>query len=152
MIRLVLDTNVWLDWLLFGDPDVAPLKAAVAQGGAEIFMDEAGEAELARVLAYPFQNRTLDAAAQAELIALCGRIARKAEVGSRKANESWLPKCEDADDQKFLELALTCGAAFLVTRDRALLGLARHKPRPLPYRIVTPAQLAAAFRSDEVIK
>ncbi len=149
-MRLVLDTNVWLDWLLFGDPDVAPLKAAVAQGRAEIFMDGAGESELARVLAYPFQNRTLDAAAQAGLLAQCRHIARKSEGESRKAEVNLLPKCEDPDDQKFLELALTCGAAFLVTRDRALLGLARHKARPLPYRIVTPAQLAAALRSDEV--
>ena len=30
MRRLVLDTNVWLDWLVFGEPALAPLKAAIA--------------------------------------------------------------------------------------------------------------------------
>ena len=39
-MRLVLDTNVWLDWLAFDDPGVAPLKAAVAEGRAEIYIDE----------------------------------------------------------------------------------------------------------------
>ena len=147
--RLVLDTNVWLDWLLFDDPDIAPLKAAVADGRVEIVMDEAGEAELARVLAYPFQNRKLDATAQAELVAQCARVARKAEVEKRSAEAALLPKCSDPDDQKFLELASACGAAFLVTRDGALLELARHKLRPLPYHIVTPAQLIATLKSAD---
>ena len=63
------------------------------------------------------------------------------------AAENPLPKCEDPDDQKFLELALASGAAYLVTRDGALLDLAEHKVRPLPYRIVTPRQLADALRA-----
>ncbi len=145
MLRWVLDTNIWLDWLVFDDPAVAPMKAAVAAGRAEIVMDEAVEAELVRVLAYPFGIKTLDEDAQAGLIAQFRAIARKAEGESRKAEKGFLPKCDDPDDQKFLELALACGAAFLVTRDGALLELARHKVRPLPFRIVTPAQVAAAL-------
>jgi len=157
MIRLVLDTNVWLDWLLFDDPAVAPIRKAVAEGKAEVVMDEATESELARVLAYTFNNKTLDAATQAELLEQCRSFA--VTGGSRLADgvdprptihavppEGLLPKCEDPDDQKFLELALTCGAAFLVTRDGALLDLAEHKVRPLPYRIVTPRQFAAALK------
>ena len=34
-MRLVLDTNVWIDWLVFDDPSIAPLKAA-QQSGASI--------------------------------------------------------------------------------------------------------------------
>jgi len=171
MLRIVLDTNVWLDWLLFDDPAVAPIRKAVAEGKAEVVMDEATESELARVLAYTFNNKSLDAAKQAELLARCRDIARKSEGESRKEEgvdprvsgsahrspftihavpsaENPLPKCEDPDDQKFLELALACGAAFLVTRDGALLDLAEHKVRPLPYRIVTPRQLAAALKQN----
>lgn len=145
MLRLVLDTNIWLDWLMFDDPAVAPLKTAVAAGRAEIVMDEAVEAELVRVLAYPFGTRTLDEGAQAGLISQCRRIARRDEGGMMRDEGSVLPACSDPDDQKFLELALACGAAFLVTRDGALLELARHKARPLPFRIVTPQQLAAVL-------
>ena len=32
-MRLVLDTNVWLDWLIFDDPAIAPLRTA-RDGGA----------------------------------------------------------------------------------------------------------------------
>jgi uncharacterized protein len=147
-VRLVLDTNIWLDWLLFDDPQVAPIKAAVADGRAEVVIDESVEAELIRVLTYPFGAKTLPAEAQAANLARCRSIATRAtsgtnnvEDGSRR-EEGLLPKCSDPDDQKFLELALACGAAFLVTRDGALLELARHKVRPLPYRIVSPRELA----------
>ena len=50
MQRVVLDTNVWLDWLVFADPGVAALRDAVAGGTAEIWIDDACEAELERVL------------------------------------------------------------------------------------------------------
>ena len=144
-LRLVLDTNVWLDWLVFDDPDVAPVKAAVAAGRAEVFVDEASEAELARVLAYPLGIKTLTAEAQAACLATCRRISRKEVGGGRKEEGTPLPVCGDPDDQKFLELALSCGAAFLVTRDRDLLELARFRdPRP-PFRIVTPRQFHAAL-------
>ena len=147
MLRLVLDTNVWLDWLVFDDPSVAPVKAAVAEGRVEVFIDAAVEAELVRVLDYPFGTRSLDAQAQAKAVAECLRIARRDEGGGMRDEERPLPVCSDPDDQKFLELALACGAGFLVTRDAALLELARNRVRPLPYRIVTPQELAAALEA-----
>jgi len=143
MLRLVLDTNVWLDWLVFDDPSVAPVREAVAAGRAAVFVDDAVEAELVRVLAYPFGPRTLDAQAQAAAMAACLRVARKTEGGRRGEEASSLPKCADPDDQKFLELALACGAGFLLTRDDALLDLGRGRARPLPFRILTPLQFAA---------
>jgi putative PIN family toxin of toxin-antitoxin system len=132
MKRLVLDTNVWLDWLVFKDPSLEPLKAAVAERRAEIFIDAACEAELERVLAYDLGKHTLDAAAQAACLAECRRIARPLE-GDKPAACAALPRCEDPADQPFLEAALAARADFLVTKDRALLELAR---RPLPFRIV----------------
>jgi predicted nucleic acid-binding protein len=49
-----------------------------------------------------------------------------------------LPRCRDPDDQKFLEAALAAHADFLITKDRALLHVARRRSRALPFRIVTP--------------
>jgi uncharacterized protein len=166
-MRLVLDTNVWLDWLVFADPDVAPLKAAVTAGKAEVFVDEASEAELARVLAYSFGSKTLTAEAQAACLAECRRNSRRYEgegsereiretclpasepanacsdaarpAGIRHESKS-LPVCGDPDDQKFLDLALSCGAKFLVTRDRDLLELSRHRDPLPPFRILTPKE------------
>lgn len=141
-LRLVLDTNVWLDWLVFDDASVAPLKTAVAAGRAEIFIDAACAAELAAVLAYSLQKKILAPAAQAARMAECRRIAQTIETNSPSPANP-LPVCRDADDQKFLELALACKADFLVTKDLLLLQLARRKVRRAPFGIVTPAQLNA---------
>ena len=145
MLRLVLDTNVWLDWLVFHDAGIAPIKAAVTNGQAEILIDAACEQELARVLAYPLRKHALDAGSRATLLAECRSVARMLEPGERENATSHppLPVCRDADDQKFLELARACRADVLVTRDRELLRLARKKLRPAPFRIVTPVQFAA---------
>lgn len=136
-MRLVLDTNVWLDWLVFRDAEIAPLRAAATQGRARVFIDAACEAELARVLAYPLGRVRLDAAAQAACLAECRRVASR---GARAAPPAWaLPACRDPEDQKFLELARDCRADLLLTKDRALLELARRTP----FRIVTPRAWAA---------
>jgi hypothetical protein len=62
-LRLVLDTNIWLDWLVFDDAGIAPLKAAAAAARTEIFIDDACARELAAVLGYPLRKEILDAAA-----------------------------------------------------------------------------------------
>ena len=138
-LRLVLDTNVWLDWLVFDDAGIAPLRAAAAAARAEIFIDDACAAELAAVLGYPLRKEILDATAQAACMAECKRVARSAGAATNRGDP--LPVCGDPDDQKFLELARACGADFLVTKDRELLVLARRKIRRAPFGIVTPAQL-----------
>jgi putative PIN family toxin of toxin-antitoxin system len=143
--RLVLDTNVWLDWLVFADAGVAPITIAAASAQIEIFIDEACAQELALVLAYPLRKQILTAEEQAARMAQCRRIARLSEPAATPVDAPLLPKCRDADDQKFLELALACRADYLVTKDLMLLELARRKVRRTPFRIVTPAQLNAAL-------
>ena len=135
LLRLVLDTNIWLDWLVFGEPSLAALKAAVAERRAELFIDAACEAELVRVLAYDLGKHSIDAAAQAACLAECRRLARPVGSDPGGLTPNSLPRCTDPGDQIFLEAALAARADFLVTRDRALLDLGR---RGLPFRIVTP--------------
>ena len=132
-MRLVLDTNVWLDWLVFDDAALAPLKAAVAEGRAEIFIDAACEAELARVLAYDLGKHSLNDVAQAACLAECRRIAQFVQKANA-AEYSTLPPCADRADQVFLEAALAARADFLVTRDEMLLQLTRR--HGLPFQIV----------------
>ena len=134
-MTLVLDTNVWLDWLLFDDPSVAALKAAVAGGRAEIFIDAAGEAELARVLAYDLGKHSIDAQKQAACLAECRRVAKPLPKGA-PMDSAALPRCADPDDQVFLEAAAAARADYLVTKDRDLLDLGRRK---LPFQIVSPS-------------
>jgi len=138
-LRVVLDTNVWLDWLVFDDPAIAPLRVLVAADRAEVFIDGPCEAELERALGYDLgKNRTVDVAA---CLGEARRVARNIESTLTQAERAGLPRCRDPDDQKFLEAALAARADFLVTKDRALLDLARPA---LPFSVVTPAGLAAA--------
>ena len=138
--RLILDTNIWLDWLVFEDPSIAPIKAAVAAKRVEIFIDAACEAELERALGYDLGRKfTLAAAAQGERLAECRRVAHRIDSHLLEAERARLPSCRDPDDQKFLEAALNSRADFLLTKDQALLELARY---PAPFRILTPKGFA----------
>ena len=143
MLRLVLDTQIWLDWLVFDDNDAAPVRNAVALKRAQVFIDAACEAELERVLAYDLGKRKIDPAA---CLAQCRRLAHLFTNNLSKEEKSSLPRCRDPDDQKFLEAALAIGADILVTKDRALLELARRRTRPVPFRIATPADSGPLLR------
>jgi len=156
-LRLVMDTNVWLDWLVFDDPAVAPIRSAVAARRATVFIDEPCAAELGRVLGRKLGRRSLDAAAQAACLAEVRRIAKPIEQVERAEQEEKLvlPRCRDTDDQKFLECAAAARADILITKDQALLELSRRRTRPPPFYIVPPqgfddAQLAAiGSRKDD---
>ena len=133
--RVILDTNIWLDWLVFNDSSVLHLKKVVSEGLAEILINAHCEAELERVLAYDLARHTLDAAAQAACLAECRRIAQRIDTPAPEAECRLLPRCADPDDQKFLELALAARADVLITKDHKLLELAR---RAKPFRIMNP--------------
>ena len=53
-------------------------------------------------------------------------------------NTFGLPICSDPDDQKFLELALQAGAQTLLTKDKALLKLAKKTASKALFAIMTP--------------
>jgi putative PIN family toxin of toxin-antitoxin system len=133
--RIVLDTNIWLDWLVFDDLSVLHLKKLVSDGKVQIFINAACEAELERVLGYDFARHTLDAEARAACLAKCRRIVQRIDTAAPDAERKLLPRCTDPDDQKFLELALAARADILITKDHKLLELAR---RTKPFRILTP--------------
>jgi putative PIN family toxin of toxin-antitoxin system len=135
VLRLVLDTNIWLDWLVFAEPSVSPIRQAVVARRAAVYIDERCEAELERVLAYDLGRRSISAAAQAACLAACRCVALRVEAP--EALQVKLPQCRDPDDQKFLQAALAARADFLVTKDLALLELAR---RVREFRILTPAE------------
>ena len=129
----VIDTNVVLDLLHFGDPAAAPILRALEDGRIECRVTPATLQELRRVLVYP--QLRLAAEVQAKIWARYRELAHCVNAPS----PSSLPRCRDADDQKFLELADAEGASVLVSKDRALLRLAR---RRLRFRILDPLQAA----------
>jgi putative PIN family toxin of toxin-antitoxin system len=140
-MQLVLDTNVWVDWLVFDDPAVAPLKAAHRDGRVHILIDEACLRELNAVLAYP--EFRLDDAQKINHMAQVARCTIRHD-DPQSARPIPLPRCSDPDDQKFLTLALNASADWLLTRDKALLKLNR-RLKMAGFRVGSPTQWSAAF-------
>ena len=136
--RLILDTHVWLDWLVFDDPSVEPIRSAIADGRADAYIDAVCEEELVRVMARGFAKRALDAKGQALALASCRRLAKRIDAAAPEGARAALPRCGDPDDQKFLEAALAVDAQFLITKDRKLLALSRKKG--IQFRIVRPEE------------
>jgi len=144
-LRLALDTNIWLDWFVFEDPSVIPIKDMVKLGSAEIFISASCEQELERALAYSFGSKTLDLSRQAACLDQCRQVAQKLNVETSSNNPlcQHLPLCRDPDDQKFLELAYDSRADYLVTKDLALLALDLHHVPRVPFRIIKAQQFYA---------
>jgi predicted nucleic acid-binding protein len=55
-----------------------------------------------------------------------------------------LPRCLDPDDQKFVTLAFYSSARWLLTRDKALLGLNR-RLKTKGIRVGTPMEWSASM-------
>jgi putative PIN family toxin of toxin-antitoxin system len=120
--RVVLDTNVVLDLVMFGDPGVQAIAQAIRCGAVVAVTSHACNEELRRVLAYP--QLKLDAPAQSAALDRYLAQATLYDVTALPVPAE-LPLCTDTDDQKFLELAWHANARWLVTKDKALLALAR---------------------------
>lgn len=133
---IVLDTNTVLALWMFRDPGLEPLRQWIeAKACRPVSRADALE-ELRRVLAYA--QFKLDADEQTNLRA---RYLARLALLPEDAPRGELPICRDPDDQKFLEIAAASGAARLITRDKALLRLARHRLVRERFAILTPEQL-----------
>mgnify|MGYP000066257805 CR=1 FL=1 len=137
-MRLVLDTNVWLDWLVFDGNEVAGLKQARRDNAVEFVIDAACLEEVTRVLAYP--EFALGEPAIAANLAAIGQLAR---FFAGAGTGTLLPRCTDPDDQKFLQLASAAKADALITRDKALLKLGGRTRRACGFSIDAPRDWVA---------
>jgi uncharacterized protein len=147
-MRLVLDTNVWLDWLVFDDPSVAPLRQAQAGSLIQIVINDACLDELSAVLAYP--QFALDEPQRNIHLATVDGCATRLD-GLRPSEIHALPRCSDPDDQKFLELARDSHSDWLITKDKALLGLRPSAIRMAGFRIATPSHWAEALSAQTTV-
>src|SRR5438105_3029821 len=119
---VVIDTNVVLDWLVFRNPGCEPLVQALLGGRLQWLATAAMREELAHVLA-----RGVGAAWNPDpgnLWATWDRHAVEVPAVAAGGALSRL-RCTDSDDQKFIDLALGHPARWLLSRDRAVLKLAR---------------------------
>ena len=116
---VVLDTNVVLDLFVFNDAACAPLKAALETGELDWLATPPMRGELARVLAYPqiiprLHSYQLTAE---DVLTAFDRHARITEVPAKAS-----VTCSDADDQKFIDLAIA-QQALLLSKDQHVLSM-----------------------------
>jgi uncharacterized protein len=133
-LKLVLDTNTVLALWMFEDPALEALRSGIEQGGCTLYSRADALEELRRVLAYSqFSKQAADQAALMD--AYRGRLS---PLPAPAGVDVPLPLCKDRDDQKFLEIASAASATHLLTRDKALLKLARHRLIRARFAILTP--------------
>ena len=132
--RLVLDTNTVLALWMFRDPVLAPLREAVEAGRLDLLTRPDALEELRRVLAY----RQFAQPTEAQENLLEDYRRRCTVLDSGLAAPPGLPRCRDLDDQKFFEIAILGECRWLLSRDKALLRLGRHRRVRDGIRILTP--------------
>lgn len=127
-LRLVLDTNVVIDWLVFHDPYMDALREGVRDGSLLVLTHPPALEELRRVLGYRVLK--LDVSSQQALIQRYEQQTAPA-VGFEGVSldsaplPKGFPRCRDHDDDPFLALAYHARASALVSRDKAVLKLKR---------------------------
>jgi putative PIN family toxin of toxin-antitoxin system len=136
---VVLDTNVALSALVFRAGHVAALRAAWQSGRCVPLATRATAEEFVRVLAYP--KFRLSVEEQNDLLA---EYLPYCKVVALPARAPRVPTCRDPGDVPFLQLALAGKADYLVTGDKALLGVAGRFPCP----IVRPEAFMTALDQD----
>ena len=118
---IVLDTNIVLDLFVFSDAAAAPLKRALDAGELDWLATQPMRDELIRVLGYPqiIPKLALYKLTAADVLAQFDQHARRVAVAP-KARAT----CRDADDQKFIDLAVA-HSALLLSKDKAIISMTK---------------------------
>ena len=134
--KLVLDTQVVMEWLVFHDPAIRALIDPIEAGRWAWIGSPAMRDELLHVL-----SRGVAARWNPDPAAIATVFARLCQMPVPPASAAPLPllKCRDKDDQKFIDLALAQQADALISRDSDVLALAK-RARKHGLAILRPEQ------------
>jgi len=137
---IVIDSQSLFDWMVFRDPVCTHWEAALKGQDWEWIFTSEMKAEFDFVAAKGFGERW---PVDTDVVA-CAWSRHGHAVGTPPppAPATRL-HCTDADDQKFIDLAIAARAHTLVTRDKALLRLARKALERHGVRICRPQDWSA---------
>ena len=116
---IVLDTNIVLDVFVFTDPVAEPLRLGLANKELDWLATQPLRDELARVLAYPKIATKLAfyKLSESDVLDKFDQHARMVDVAPKAS-----VTCSDADDQKFIDLAMQ-HQALLLSKDRDIISM-----------------------------
>ena len=122
--RLILDTNVILDLLVFKDPTTEPIRLLLDAKLVDTVRSEASMLELIDVIQRPIFKLSREAQ---EI------ILQKWESSSRLLENTAIEPapftCRDPDDQVFLDMAYSLRPALLLSKDLRVLELCASSKR-----------------------
>jgi len=124
-VRRVLDTNIVLDLWVFDEPQAEALRTSVESGSSQWLATAAMREELVRVLAYPQIVKRLTARALPADTVLA-HFDRHVQLQPDAPKAPYA--CKDADDQKFIDLAVAHSAA-LHSKDAQVLCMKKRLER-----------------------
>lgn len=133
-LPVVLDTNVCLDLFVFRDARCHALAQILERREVKAVTRNDCREEWLRVLAYPVFS--LNESVRQKYVAEYDSFFSFHDSGIK--SHATLPVCKDPDDQKFLELAQTARAKFIVTKDKALLRLSAKTSKIHEFQIIKP--------------
>jgi len=142
---IVIDSQSLFDWMVFRNPVCAGWNAALTSQEWEWIFTSEMKAEFDFVAAKGFGDRwPLDVASVASMWSLHGHRVETPPAPGAAARLL----CTDADDQKFIDLGIAVRAHTLVTRDKALLRLARKALVRHGLRVCRPEAWSAELGGD----
>jgi putative PIN family toxin of toxin-antitoxin system len=136
--QVVIDTNVCLDLFVFNDLRWAKLLSGLKDGSITALTREDCRQEWLAVLHYP--HLPINDISRDQIIIAFDKLITCVSPAQKNLQ---LPRCSDKDDQKFLEIASDAGVETLITKDKALLKLARKTRQAGYFTIATPEQFLA---------
>ena len=139
---IVIDSQSLFDWLVFHNPSAQRWASTLSGVDWKWIFTSDMKAEFDFVAAKGFGERwpvSFDDVASA-WSTMAWQVDTPAELGV-----SARLHCTDRDDQKFIDLAIAAGAHTLISRDKALLRLARKAAARHGLRICTPANWSATL-------
>lgn len=134
---VVIDTQTVMDWLIFRDARVAPMVVALEAGRLRWIGRPEMLGELRHVL-----GRGIAASYGPDLALIERTFAERCQMLEQVPPPAVRLVCRDPDDQMFIDLAIAAPARWLISRDRAVLALAK-RARAFGLGIVKPEVWAA---------
>ena len=141
-MNAVLDTNIVLDAFVFADAAAVPLRQALEGGQLRWWATPAMREELERVLGYPqiVPRLAFYGLSPADVLQAFDRHATLTEAPAKAPLT-----CSDADDQKFIDLAVA-RQALLLSKDRAVLSM---RKRLAPWSVQVRSVVQPEERHEE---
>lgn len=119
-MRVVLDTNVFIDAFFKDDRDCNIVLKAEHNGEFRLLVSNEMQEELLRILGKSFSEFDFDGNEVFIIMKIISRALRRSDPISTTKK---FTKCEDKDDSMFFECAIEGNANYIISRDKHIHSL-----------------------------